>query len=617
MRKYIATSLCLVAVTACAVAPGGSDGFIELEEGSANPAGSDASLDSSAAREKSLNLLKERNGTLLFNADARLLDSNRTLRGYAASVYIPEEGCSGAMIGPNTFMSAAHCAGGDREIRFMVSRGDRYSGWKTESFECKALMRTMKDTDLMLWYCPDKDGVSPGVKYGYLDFETALTTSRKLDVQASLDRAVVDKPVRVFWWNWLDQDDQGNEIDVSKAIFVSEGKVTSRSSQSGWPAIQGDCSSDDPAPVMKTNTWVKSGVSGSSTLSAQNRILGGPTTLATGSNNGDDSLTTNAIVDYLTRANIYSPFGEASCDDRKQLNKANIEALGLVPDDYAGSVDENGDGLFDIHQDLEKKMREPAMDQVWSGLESARRNVQWFVVKGTPKFSISATDENAGSVVLDKDVTIEKPVSTKAGVAYDLAVKLSTAANGSKITLCYNEYASQCKTFTTDAGSTTLHYSITTSSGNGFVRLVGGGHTVKEVALVRPGRNVDFLTHDSRMMWRKSGNANGLYLPLGEDTTTDFIDFALVSEKGQRVRADYFPVSDGQRVCFDQRKDSRLDPEAGRGTIIVAGLSFWYDPTEDWVRLCTKPLSIPEGTTYSVAFDNANGSVLIDNVRAQ
>ena len=341
-------------------------------------------------------LTAERDGTVIFSAENRTVDYNRTFRGYAASVrYNGNATCSAAMIGPNVMMTASHCGSGDATIDFLVHRAnDKYATFRSDRFSCQRLLRLHDDTDLMLYYCPPRDGLNPGDKYGYLDFEVAHGPTGGLDTIASRNLVLVDTPVRTFWRNNLEQP-----VAVNNAILVSEGKVTSREETTNWPSIQGGCNSV-PAPIMRTNVWVKSGVSGSSTLSSKNRIIGGPTTLASGAAQGAATLTTNAIIDYLTRTVVYNPAGGQRCDGvgGSQLGRDLITSLGLVWEDYAGPVDENHDGLFDLHQDVEAGRLLTAADHYWLGFESNRRNKAWVANTGisAPNFLIASENENAG-----------------------------------------------------------------------------------------------------------------------------------------------------------------------------------------------------------------------------
>jgi hypothetical protein len=577
-------------------------------------------------------LTRERNGTLIFTAENRL-DYNRTFRGYAASLrYNGNASCSGAMIGPNVMMTASHCGAGDATIDFFMHvSNDKYANFQTDRYSCQRLLRMHDDTDLMLYWCPAKDGVNPGDKYGYLDFEVSITTTGMLDVARSLERAVVDTPVRVFWWNNLVEP-----TAVSRAILVSEGMVTSRAETTGWPSIQGGCNST-PAPIMRTNVWVKSGVSGSSTLSAKNRIVGGPTTLASGSADGDDTLTTNAIVDYLTRTVVYSPTGGQRCDGGggSQLNGTLISSLGLDPADYAGAVDKNNNGLFDLHEDAEAGRLLTASSYYWLGFESNRRNKAWSsTTTPAPGFSISATDENGGTALLRNGTAItHRTLNLTDGALYQLRGRLTFLGTGSLPISSGTEPLGP--PLATLSGSTGVQRFAVNLEGRGAPHVLQFGPAsigsfvspvvlLADVTLARKNATYTFRGFDERLQWRTDAGKNALFLPVGVDESSSLVDFSMAVRPGAPTgsAALFFGASSNQ-LCFSRRKDPRLvDPEAGpnpNGIVKIrdAGgikLNLAFNVTNSWVDGCMPNLPL-DPATAEVWFEAVWGGYLVDNVR--
>jgi hypothetical protein len=518
-------------------------------------------------------LTQERDGTVVFNWEHRTADFNRTFRAYAASVRINHNSgtvCSGSLIGPNMLMSASHCGpmGQDVTLEILSNRGaSKYTNFVRENFTCTPIMRTFQDTDLMLYFCPSINGVAPGDKYGYLDFEIARFSSGRLDVPNSLNRATVGTPVRTFWWNNLVQP-----TSLSRVVFVSNGAITSRAESSDWPSIQGGCGSA-PAPIMQTDQWTKGGVSGSATLSVRNRIVGGPTSTSPSAEDGGRPLTTNTILDYITRTQITNPDGNTPCpglSPRSQLARAFIDGLGLHTDDYVGGIDKNNNGMFDLHEDIERGRLLPAADFYWLGFESFRRNRAWATVDpAAPVYSrISATDENDAFYDLGSPAAIQhSKLNLKTGQRYHLTATAEAVGGAA--------------TLTVHSGTTSFMFNPQNrplpAGFKGRVRfdILGNGSThalrlqatageilLTNVALARDGANYDFLTFEQRMHWRTGSDLkrNALFISAGESDTSSFIDFAMGVLPGvpSGTAAIRFGSSTN-RICFSASLDARVD----------------------------------------------------------
>jgi hypothetical protein len=572
-------------------------------------------------------LTRERSGTVIFAAQNRLADYNRTMRAYAASVLYQGNGlCSGAMIGPNVFMTASHCGSGDATIHFLAHTAvEKYTTAQLDSFPCQRLLRMHDDTDLMLYFCPPRDGLNPGDKYGYLDFEVAHTTLGVLDVPASLGRAVVDTPTRIVWWNNLVEP-----TAVMDAVLLSEGKVTSRAETTSWPSIQGGCNST-PAPILRTNAWVKQGVSGSATLSIRNRIVGGPTSTATAADAGAAGATTNAIIDYLTRTVVYSPNGGQRCDGGggKQLGVDLITSLGLDWNDYAGAVDKDSDGLFDIHEDVEAGRLLAPADFYWLGFESNRRNKAWRSEGPAPIVSISASDENVGTLFLRNGSAITHTTLNSRNGDYQVRGKVTFIGTGS-LPVAPGANPPGAPIATLSGSNVTQRFAVDFSGSGPAQALRFGPATIggaasslillSDVSIARRNAVATFRTFDERMQWRTDAGKNGLFLPIGEDESPTFIDFSMAILDGAPTGTKSFYVNPNNMLCYSARTDSRLAPAGPTAMMQVKmkdGTSSRITRvplTGAWQRLCLPPMNL-DAATAEIWFEFVNAGYLVDNVR--
>ena len=256
------------------------------------------------------------------------------LRSYAA----PDVGgCSGTMIGPRTLMTAAHCSGADKSIKFRLyaSYGGlaaSYSGVRLpeEVFTCKYLTHAYPDMDLILFDCaPNEKGESPGDKYGYLDFDVKYGPNGKVDFaqQARQHLAPGDKLYSIW----------ANPVDSLGGIWhmlFSDGAIASNSSNV-WsnpdparPACGGELG--DRRIGIDTNLWGVGGASGSSQISSDShRIVVGPT--STGGVVEGPFRGAIAIVDYLQFGWADPRVGTAGCADgvRDPVNRAYLLTQGI------------------------------------------------------------------------------------------------------------------------------------------------------------------------------------------------------------------------------------------------------------------------------------------------
>jgi len=132
------------------------------------------------------------------------------------------DGCSGIMISPHIFMTAAHCGGPDhatRTVRFFRINEEAAPGpasqalsepYRARSFPWQSFVEGGAQVgDTMLWWVEDgSDGVAPGHKYGFLELS---------------DRAVqLGNQGYRFWVN------PAPDIGLSSTLLYSSGEATAR-----------------------------------------------------------------------------------------------------------------------------------------------------------------------------------------------------------------------------------------------------------------------------------------------------------------------------------------------------------------------------------------------------
>ena len=127
------------------------------------------------------NIQSQRAGQVEVFAARYLVDSGQTYASYA----IGTTGCSGALLGPNLYMTAAHCGQNQSvTVSFRTYREQDARQPDELSVQCTGLYQNLsqhpdKDidmTDIALFWCDDvelEDGTSiaPGDLFGYLDVD--------------------------------------------------------------------------------------------------------------------------------------------------------------------------------------------------------------------------------------------------------------------------------------------------------------------------------------------------------------------------------------------------------------------------------------------------------------
>ena len=165
------------------------------------------------------------------------------------------------MIGPNTVMPAAHCGFNSGLFAFVLYRNMDFRQPQIETVRCNPLYQTFPDTDMHLLYCPPINGVNPGDKYGYLDFDARPPA--------------VGESVYSIWKNPV------TNLGRNEQMLYSDGQVVSTKADR-WTTPVGF---DNTA--IETNLWARPNASGASQISSKShRVLVGPLSEAPSGNGG-------------------------------------------------------------------------------------------------------------------------------------------------------------------------------------------------------------------------------------------------------------------------------------------------------------------------------------------
>jgi hypothetical protein len=507
-------------------------------------------------------------------------DPDVTLTGYAMPVIITNDDCSATMIGPNLLLSAAHCGPSDSATaKFLTYATPTPTGLSQEDFKCHFLLQTFADTDLTVYFCePNAAGVSPGDKYGYLDFDSSPV-------------AVNDRLYSV-WWNPI------AELAGNNGILYSEGSITSVTGN-GWfvPGTQ--------QIAIFTNLYGAPGVSGSSQLRLSNhRIAVGPTSVADAPEGAFRGAL--SIRDYLQKASVdgTNPTG---------LNPARLAALGLTGGNYVGGLDKNGDFLIDVQQDLERLRGENARGWYYLGFESERRNALWDVAGATfnPQAGTAHIDNASGNTIALRHSRLNLPAATYRVTVTTTAP--SAQAGALQFALFANGLAQDSATLGVQAGTQVQSFRLSSTVPGAELRIVAVDNMAVDLSaidLIAEGTVMDFDAHDQRLGWRGTGGTmRGTILPEGRsaapnapsaDWAGDAIAIA-VGSQGTFLLGDLWTLQNRQfalvhgrtyQICFEARQRGTTPLPAG-GTAalrVVSGgseaLRFNFQTAPSWQRFC-------------------------------
>ena len=309
--------------------------------------------------------------------------------GIALSTYAALDragGCTGAMIGPNLMVTAAHCGQISAET-FVLYRSA--TAQMREVFTSTQLAHTFIDTDFVLrWVAPNAAGENPGDKYGWLDPDVAIAPSGRFDYRASKRRVAVGTPIYGIWQGTL------RAQPATQQLFVSVGEITANdvAGQTENPnradgSANWRCHNNGPSmPIgVRDDAWGARGASGSVTVSAERRkLLLGPLSKAGAGIVGAAARGRNhlAYADYLALG-FFDPNNRAAFCNPPHFENVDVDALRALgvedPAQFYGRFDKDQDGVLDIQETLERLSGETARDFYWLGFDSPRRNALWTV----------------------------------------------------------------------------------------------------------------------------------------------------------------------------------------------------------------------------------------------
>jgi len=577
------------------------------------------------------------------------LDGDVALRSYAL---MDTGGCSGTMIGPNVMMSAAHCSGAPKTIRFRLYR--TLTTVDTEAFNCRYLTHGYPETDLILFYCdPNAAGENPGDKYGYVDFDIDITSTGSLDYLASKNRVSVGANIYKVWQNPI------TNLGINDAMLYSSGSISSITDSSWYtPDNFGSTnyrcgSSSNQSNGVSSQIWSNGGSSGSSALSAtRHRALLGPQSTGVSDGLGSNQL---SMVQYLYSGFANQNVGTPSCSSgtRDTVNQPEVTALGLTPANYYGWIDNDLDGMFDVQRDLEALQGEAQRDWLWLGFESHRRNRMWTKDRPSgvafdtadPKTGIArlTTVGNFGSSY-DR-IMSNASIDLVPWEYHEVSIMtyLSQSSRTYPMRICLRGSYQRCRTLNPTIGAWQMHvFPLYASPGAELTIEMVPGTKVSLAALsvVRRGAAMDFDSHDVRYNWRDENNGGRARIwPVGRQSTTGATDWAGVVTRDPSqpywddwsLRNRQLAVDGGYnyRVCF-WHKASVRDPISGTlfGVVRtsgsgaeVSGSRRYFLPGNSWAQTCTNSFSVSGDDnnvmfgTYRIA--DANGSYLVDDITVE
>ncbi|MFY1828152.1 PAN domain-containing protein [Myxococcus fulvus] len=553
-------------------------------------------------------------------------DADLARASYASPVWVHPLSenilCSATMVGPNFMLTAAHCGlVPDIVLRFVTYGEDRHTAMRAEDFACHALYSTWHSSDLALYHCPpDASGVSPGDKYGDVDFEP------RAPAVYSVWGSALETPAPLL-------------IDVR---FLSKGVITSTTSEGPFtvdPALVRvspttglpDANTSRQRPIgISTNLWNNSGASDSTQLSAtSHRLVVGPLSTGYPDGRGRNAL---SIARYLAD-------GTVDGRDPASLDEANLDALGLQASDSVGRIDKNANQLLDLQEDVERLRGENARD--WYSLDfgSARRNALW-TLGADPGLRVTFDPEGGTArVVKSLSGASTQPVLTHsrlnlAAGTWRLSVRLDTSFSDHPDAFWFGL---RWRDSTTGrwwsespprSGWATHAVEVTLPEAREAELMLGTDTRVtarvEGVNVVRSGAVMNLDTADRRLHWRDDiHGGRGRVVPRGVDSATR-TDWAL------RVKSDAntpggWPISHRQlallgtrcyRLCFDHKQESSV--LGGVMRVHASGeerVRLAFSPGADWRRECTtgfRPRTDDAALQFGVA--SGEGAYLVDDI---
>lgn len=574
---------------------------------------------------------------------SRMGDPDRIVGGFATG-RIDSGPCSATMIGPNILMTAAHCGSPANALaEFYVYSQEDPNGkyFSRDGYNCEYLLNSWPETDLILWYCaPGHENVSPGDRYGYLDFDFAYGPDNKLDVAASRARVTPGKPIYSYWWNFF-----GGWPTNDVNMFYSAGTIRGSNLAGHWfnpgrviasdPDL-GQCGEgdDDLAAAMQADIYSHGGSSGSAMISgghglAGRRIISGPTSVAAPEGRARTML---PMIEYMASAVIQTP-DKYPCKvttASPMINGAYIASkFELASAAYRGLVDKDGNGVLDIQQDIEKKNGESKRPFYWFGFDSHRSNVLWTTLTGAEIRTQSGTAVlrrgGSGSLEHAKSPVLHLDPQRRYHVSW-------TLTSDRAVSIC----GGSCVTAgPTPSRSTMKRYAGEISGAEAIaLRTQGmGTSTVGEVSLVEMGSTMDFDWADARSLWqstinRVEGTTTPTFVQLGTEALSwPAADWAAVVSRGlYSLSSAHLPFSPGKtRVCLATRNNPLdptstgawrlrvLDGGSERVSEVIAASSDWQQTCTSWFEMKSADGQLELGLEQGSATGKV-GSYLVDDI---
>lgn len=551
-------------------------------------------------------------------------DADLARSSFAAPMW--DGGCSATMIGPRFVLTAAHCGPGEaeqnqsRKLTFVTYRSDQ-TGINKETYDCKRLVHGWPQHDLALLYCnPGSDGIGPGDRYGYLDLETRAPQ--------------VDDSVYSVWWNPVTADATQSLPLYSQGVVLETNAIIWRHLLELGPA--GD------KVGIHMSTVARPGASGSGNIDRNtHRILVGPTSLANqleGPDRWAFSMRTYLGASVLAPGTYQGHDGESLV--LQQITKGNFPVGVYNFAGYAGKLDKNGNGVFDVQEDVERQAGETQRSIYNLAFDNRRRNALW----STPAATIEYGRQLAVIKVAGEALLLQHPrLTLKPDTNYRIGVRIRTGSaaslhalsvgfeapppvvvamntappagapaptvlggSGTRVLLATSANADTYQTALLKTGANPKQF-LTIRSSAAFTG------SVAEIFLIEDGKGAAFELFDEREAWT-AGSLRANFLPRGltaaPSTRPDFA-LALPSIDGTAFPAStnklLFLDNRVQRICFR----ARILSGAGNGRIRIAqghavALDKIFPLTENWTQQCYRNIRTPHPGTM-LTFSSSDG----------
>ncbi|MBK8255825.1 MAG: hypothetical protein IPK82_24560 [Polyangiaceae bacterium] len=509
--------------------------------------------------------------------------------------------CNGVLIGPNVFLSAAHCGAGG-PVTFRTYRDGGTAVSNTETFNCSYMIQTFNDTDASVHYCaPNAAGENPGDKYGYVDFDVNEPTvgQQVYSVSANLQAT--------------------GSVPYDARMFAN-GQVTSVTGAGHWFTP-----SAAPNTGIEMNVWGESGMSGSPHFNASNhKMIIGP--LSTASDVGWWGRNALSMRNYL-----YWGYVNPNYDPAQQgatVNIPTVQSVGLTPANYYGWADKNLDWEFDIQYDLERARGETQRDWYFLGFESQRRNALWDPIAFT-SFDIGNrwARINRTSGTGYADALSHQKLNLAAGTyRVTLSTYTQSAAFASSLWVGFKSggsYYGQYVPNTVGSGWQMHTISVTVPAG---AQLMLGAYGTADIlvsapSIVKSTAVMNFDTHDKRTNWRNDvDGSRAQVVPDGTVTGTPNWAVRVTQSTGYPVRNRQLAMNAGTtyRICFDARRPNAAGNAQGQLRVVSGGTQVvsttFYPSSAVWSNFCTSTF-VPGSDDNNLQMRGISGDpFLVDNI---